>query len=97
MRSGEFPLTSNCVAQVYLLDREAGLLCRILGLYASRGLDVVFVRYGNSTQGVMQLEVGVAVDSTDVMDATRVLRDKASTFVGILAAAELQPEERGAT
>lgn len=92
MSLGELSPKSDCEAHAYLLDRDTGLLCRILGLYASRGLDVTSLRYCNTAQGIMRLEVGVAVDSPDAMDTMRVLREKASTFVGILAAAELPPE-----
>lgn len=89
MNTGGLPPASNCAAQVYLMDRDAGLLCRILSLYASRGLDLTFVRYSYAAQSVMRLEVGVADASPDVMESVRVLVEKASTFVGILAAAEL--------
>jgi hypothetical protein len=72
--------------QVYLVERDAGLLCRILGLYAARGLDVLRAEYGYAAQHVMTLKVSVA-DDVDA-DVVRVLTEKAASFVGVLAAAE---------
>ena len=48
------------LAQVYLIERDAGLLCRILGLYAARGLDVLHADYAYAAQDVMTLKVCVA-------------------------------------
>ena len=36
---------SGTLEQVYLLERDAGLMCRILGLYAARGVDVLRGEY----------------------------------------------------
>ena len=74
--------------QVYLLERDAGLLCRILGLYAARGVDVVDVGYAYAAQDVMKLHVAVAAAQSGIDDVVRVLVDKASTFVGVIAACE---------
>jgi hypothetical protein len=74
--------------QVYLLERDAGLLCRILGLYAARGIDVVRADYAYAAQDVMTLKVCVAAESSGTAEVLRVLIDKAASFVGVLAAAE---------
>jgi hypothetical protein len=74
--------------QVYLLERDAGLLCRILGLYASRGIDVLRADYAYAAQDVMTLKVCVANDVADIAEVLRVLVDKAASFVGVIAAAE---------
>lgn len=77
-------------AQVYLLDRDAGLLCRILGLYAARSLDVQHVEYAYAAQHVMKLSVTVAPDPLDAdgrAEALRVLAAKAATLHGVIAAA----------
>ena len=77
--------------QVYLLERDAGLLCRILGLYAARSLDVLSVDYSYAAQSVMKLSVAVAADQADACvceESVRVLVAKASTLVGVIAAAE---------
>ncbi|MFY9509545.1 MAG: hypothetical protein WAQ05_01050 [Rubrivivax sp.] len=79
--------------QVYLLDRDAGLLCRILGLYAARGLDVLRADYAHAAQNVMRLDIGVANTAPGTEDTLRVLVEKAATFVGVLAAAE-QAQQR---
>ena len=84
--------------QVYLLERDAGLLCRILGLYSARSLDVQHVEYSCAAQSLMKLSVSVAVDPADVSgceETVRVLVAKAATLVGVIAAAE-PPEQIGA-
>ncbi len=75
--------------QVYLVERDAGLLCRILGLYASRGIDVLRAEYVYAAQDVMTLKVCVANnEAEDSVEILRVLIDKAASLVGVLAAAE---------
>lgn len=75
--------------QVFLFERDAGLLCRILGLYAARGLDVTRAEYSYAAQDMMTLTVSVALQGgeSDLDEVLRVLTDKAATFVGVLAAA----------
>lgn len=85
------PWTS--LEQVYLIERDAGLLCRILGLYASRGVDVLRADYAYAAQDVMTLKVCVANELADTAEVVRILVDKAASFVGVLAAAE-QPAAR---
>ena len=82
--------------QVYLIERDAGLLCRILGLYAARGVDVLHVGYAYAAQDVMTLRVSVAAPAGAVGELVRVLVDKASTFVGVLAASEQAADVRQA-
>jgi len=74
--------------QVYLIERDAGLLCRILGLYASRGIDILRADYAHAARDVMTLKVCVADDLGGTAEALRVMIDKAATFAGVLAAAE---------
>jgi hypothetical protein len=74
--------------QVFLFQRDAGLLCRILGLYASRGLDVLRCDYAYAAQDLMLLKVSVAHQAEGIDDALRVLTEKVGTFIGVLAAAE---------
>ena len=76
--------------QVYLIERDAGLLCRILGLYAARGIDVQRADYAYAAQDVMTLKVCAANERADTAETLRVLVDKAATFVGVIAAA-VQP------
>ncbi len=78
----------SSLEQVYLIERDAGLLCRILGLYASRGLDVLRADYAYAAQHVMTLKVSVAGDPADTAEVLRVLVDKVASLVGVLAAAE---------
>jgi hypothetical protein len=72
--------------QVYLLERDAGLMCRLLGLYAARGLDVAQARYAHAAQGVMMLEVQVAAPAA--AEELRTLVAKAGALVGVIAAAQ---------
>jgi len=88
--------TATSLAQVYLLDRDAGLLCRILGLYAARGLDVLRVDYAYAAQHVMKLQVFVDSSDSHTAEVLRVLVDKASTLIGVLAATEEDRAERRA-
>ncbi|MBU1360878.1 MAG: hypothetical protein KKC79_17525 [Gammaproteobacteria bacterium] len=85
MNLPEFPRTDTSLRQVYLMERDSGLLCRILGLYAARGMDVLHVDYSHAAEDVVKLQISVA--ATDG-EAVRVLLDKASTLVGVLAACD---------
>ncbi len=82
--------------QVYLIERDAGLLCRILGLYAARGVDVLHVDYAYAARDVMKLRVFVDGGLADMAEVVRVLVDKASTFIGVIAACEEFTAERQA-
>jgi len=79
--------------QVYLIERDAGLLCRILGLYAARGIDVLAADYAYAAQDVMTLKVSAAGDGADAAETLRVLVEKAASLVGVIAAA-MQPPAR---
>lgn len=75
------------LAQVFLLERDCGLLCRVMGLYAARGLEVLHQDYAYAAQDVMKLQVRVAGSSDDTAEALRVLVARVATFPGVLAAA----------
>ena len=87
MKPQHFAPSPN-LEQVYLIERDAGLLCRILGLYASRGIDVLRAEYAYAAQDVMTLKVCVANEAEGSAEVLRVLIDKAASLVGVLAAAE---------
>lgn len=87
---------ATSLEQVYLIERDAGLLCRILGLYAARGLDVLRVDYVYAAQDVMKLQVSMARDVAETEEVARVLVDKVSTLVGVLAASEQLAQVRRA-
>jgi hypothetical protein len=82
--------------QVYLIERDAGLLCRILGLYAARGVDVLGVDYTYAARDVMNLRVHVAGSDAGTEELVRVLVDKVATFIGVLAACEQAAAQRRA-
>lgn len=94
MNPFEPPRAATHLEQVYLLERDAGLLCRILGLYAARGVDIAHVEYAHAAQDVMKLSVRVRppeAEPREAADALRVLVAKAATLVGVIAAAEQDP------
>jgi hypothetical protein len=74
--------------QVYLIERDTGLLCRILGLYAARGIDVQRADYAHAARDVMTLKVAAARPNADTAEALRVLVEKAATLIGVIVAAE---------
>jgi hypothetical protein len=78
--------------QVYLVERDTGLLCRILGLYAARGLDVQRADYAYAAPEVMTLKVAARIDDANSAHALRVLVEKAATLMGVICAAE-QPRD----
>lgn len=92
----EFPPPATSLTQTYLIERDAGLLCRILGLYAARSIDVLHVDYEHAAKNVMKLNVRVGASFGEIADTVRVLVDKAATFVGVLAACEQVTAERRA-
>lgn len=97
MNSPDPTRNPTSLEQVYLIERDAGLLCRILGLYAARGLDVLHVDYACAASDVMKLRVSVASGLADIEEVVRVLADKASTFIGVLAASgQLAAQRRAA-
>lgn len=92
----DLPRNSTSLAQVYLIERDAGLLCRILGLYAARGVDVLHVDYAYAARDVMKLQVSVSSGLAGSDEVVRVLVDKASTFIGVLAASQQCEAQRRA-
>jgi hypothetical protein len=74
--------------QVYLIERDTGLLCRILGLYAARGMDVRHADYNYAAQDVMTLRVTLTAGNADTVEAVRTLVAKVGSLVGVMAAAE---------
>ena len=87
MQPQHFPPSRN-LEQVYLIERDAGLLCRIMGLYASRGIDVLRAEYAYAAQDVMTLKVCVADEAEGAAEVLRVLIDKAASLIGVIAACE---------
>lgn len=79
------PTTSTCLKQTYLVEPEVGLLCRILGLYAARGVDVRRVAYEPAEPDAMTLLVCVANEQAGMAETARVLKDKAASLVGVIA------------
>lgn len=90
MKQLDLTRTATCNEQVYLIEREAGLLCRILGLYAARALDVLRVEYACTAANEMKLHIWVDDEQPggcEMADAVRVLVAKVSTLAGVIAVA----------
>src|SRR5262245_8209882 len=88
MNRHDAALLHPTLEQVYLIDRDSGLLCRILGLYAARGIDVQHAEYAYAAQDVMTLKVSAAASEAAAAETLRVLVAKAASMVGVIAAAE---------
>ncbi|MDX2219119.1 MAG: hypothetical protein SF172_08860 [Burkholderiales bacterium] len=69
--------------QVYLLEPHPGTLCRVLDLYAARGIAVSSLRYEHAAPRTMMLTVTASADS----ECLRVLVAKAGTQFGVIEAA----------
>ena len=91
MNPKDATLPRACLEQVYLIERDAGLLCRILGLYAARGIDVLAADYAYAAQDVMTLKVSADGKAADSAETLRVLVEKAASLVGVIAAASQPP------
>ena len=83
--------TCSRLEQVFLVERDAGSLCRILNLYASRGLDVLNAEYACAAPGLMRLTVAVARHTAEDDETLRVLAARAATLVGVFEAAARLP------
>lgn len=69
--------------QVYLLEPHPGTLCRVLDLYAARGIAVSSLRYEHAAPRTMMLTVTASADS----ECLRVLVAKAGAQFGVIEAA----------
>lgn len=69
--------------QVYLLETHPGTLCRILDLYAARGIAVRSLRYDHAAPQTMMLTVTVEAET----ELLRVLVAKAAAQIGVIEAA----------
>jgi hypothetical protein len=88
-------MKSNSEAErhVFLMERDSGLLCRILNLYAARGVAIASVRYDHAAPQTMSLTVETAPVPRSEKSVLRILLEKARTFVGVLESGRM-PERR---
>jgi hypothetical protein len=91
MNEPDATLPPTVLEQVYLIERDTGLLCRILSLYAARGIDVQRADYAHAARDVMTLKVAAIRANAHTAEAVRVLVEKAATLLGVIAAAEQPP------
>lgn len=69
--------------QLYLCENDTGVLCRLLGLYAARGIDIDYVHYEHAAPNTMLLTVRAVADQ----ELMRVLVEKAGSIIGVIEAA----------
>ncbi len=68
--------------QHFLLDTDPGVLCRVIGLYAARGVAIEQIDYRPSGTDGMRLTVTAQADD----DAMRILVAKAASLFGVIDA-----------
>ncbi|MBL8516019.1 MAG: hypothetical protein JNM76_03525 [Betaproteobacteria bacterium] len=69
--------------QVYLLEPHPGTLCRVLDLYAARGIAMRTVKYEHAAPQTMMLTITADADH----ELLRILVAKAGAQVGVIEAA----------
>jgi hypothetical protein len=74
---------------VFLMERDSALLCRILNLYAARGVAIASAKYAHAAPRTMSLTVETAPMHSSARGVLRILVEKAGTFVGVLEAARM--------
>lgn len=77
-----FASTSFQTRQHFFLDADSDVLCRIVGLYAARGIRIARLDYLPHTSGMNRLTV-TAEAAEEVL---RILVAKASSIVGVMRA-----------
>jgi hypothetical protein len=86
--SAAMPLPSSHAShssqQLYLVEKDTGIVCRLLGLYAARGIEIDYVHYEHAAPRTAILTVRTVADQ----ELLRVLVEKAGSFVGVIEAAE---------
>jgi acetolactate synthase small subunit len=69
--------------QIFLLDKDTSVLCRILGLYAARGIEIDQLQFAHAAPQTMALTVTASADP----ELLRVLVAKGAALVGVIEAA----------
>ena len=70
--------------QVFLMEKDAGLICRVLGFYAARGIEIDELQYLHAAPQTMMLTVAATADA----ELLRVLVAKCASLVGVFEAVE---------
>jgi len=70
--------------QIFLLENDTGLLCRIVGLYAARGITIDEAAFSHAAPQTMALTITARADA----ETLRVLVAKGAALVGVIEAAE---------
>jgi hypothetical protein len=72
---------------VFLMESDSALLCRILNLYAARGVQIANAKYAHAAPRTMSLTVETAPLHAGSRRVLKILVEKAGTFVGVIEAA----------
>lgn len=70
--------------QIFLLEKDTSLLCRIFGLYAARGITIEEAAFAHAAPQTMALTISAQADA----ETLRVLVAKGASLVGVIEAAE---------
>jgi hypothetical protein len=74
---------------LFLVEQDSNVLCRLLGLYATRGIQMEEVHYSHAAPQTMLLTVAAATDA----DTAHILVSKAASLFGVIEAAERAPRQ----
>jgi acetolactate synthase small subunit len=69
--------------QIFLLEKDTGVLCRILGLYAARGIVIDALHFAHAAPQTMALTIMATADD----ETLRVLVEKGASLYGVVEAA----------
>jgi acetolactate synthase small subunit len=69
--------------QIFLMEKNTGVLCRILGMYAARGIEIDAIRFAHAAPNTMALTITASADE----EMLRVLVEKSASLYGVVEAA----------
>ena len=75
--------------QQFLLDTDTDVLCRIVGLYAARGIHIARLDYHPAALGTGRLTVTAMAED----DVLRILVTKAASLFGVIGVAGMAGAE----
>ena len=78
------PTSQQTPRQIFLLEKDTSLLCRIFGLYAARGITIEEAAFAHAAPQTMALTIAARADA----ETLRVLVAKGASLVGVIEAAE---------
>ncbi len=71
--------------QIFLLDKDTGVLCRLIGMYAARDIAIDHLQFAHAAPKTMALTITANADA----ETLRVLVAKAASVIGVIEAANM--------